>query len=387
MKQKYIVVAFFAAPLFVQADTNIYGVLNAALEHDSITGGASNTGLHDNVSIIGLRGSERLFGPVSTIWQIESRVILGGTDSTRLASTNLGGRQTFIGLDAKEYGKIRMGYLWSQLVEQQLSINQWQSDPEVFNYHSAEQNTGANALLIQNAGHPVKNAIRYDSPSVAGFDGSVMYGFGENKSTSISSASDTIGLNANYAYSNLSLHYTMQRERNPIGGYTVDSNGNITNFYQSGNAKPATVHYFELDYTTEYLFVGLGYERATGYDWADYYSGDAATNANTSVAGTYYSPAAQNLKTRQAAFSIAYTVGPFTPKFSYGKGFNQQKNGVTLADTGYSQFVIGTSYALSKQTTAEISYGRLTLGKNSTSAVNGQTTTLSTIGLGLMHSF
>jgi predicted porin len=84
--------------------------------------------------------------------------------------------------------------------------------------------------------------------------------------------------------------------------------------------------------------------------------------------------------------SVGYTIGAFTPKASYAKGWNEKANGSTVADSGYRQYVFGVDYALSKRTTAGLSYGNAQYGAGTAEAA-GTKTTFKTLSFNLAHSF
>jgi predicted porin len=364
MNKKLIAVALAALPVAAMADVTLYGTLNGGLEHDTATNQASNSGVHDYTSIVGFKGNEDLGNGLKTVWQVENRVNIGGNSGS---STAFGSRQTFVGLDGGNLGKVRMGYLNSALKDAQ-TLDQWNYDGEIA---AGGASTGVNGLaILTNTGNRLKNAIRYDSASFAGFDANLEYGFGENKNKAgnIQDASDVIGLGLNYTISDFAFHYAYQKEKNT-------GNMSTNTVVQTGNAKSASINYFGADYSANNLYLGLAYQAMTGYDWADYFASSTAV--------------ASNLKTRQLAATVAYTIGAFTPKASYVKGWDQKNGNTTLDNTGYKQYVLGVSYALSKRTTAEFNYGHVTVGKNSTLSTAGSTSdnTISTVALSMAHSF
>ncbi|MBV8047391.1 MAG: porin [Paludibacterium sp.] len=397
MNKKLIAIALASLPVAAMADVTIYGTMNAGVEHDTVTGGASNNGVHDYTSVIGFKGTEELGNGLKTIWQVENRIVLGGnTSTTGTNSSNFGSRQTFVGLDGGNLGTIRLGQINSSLKDL-YAVDQWQYDAEMNNYRGAVNNTGANGLAVfTNQANRLKNAVRYDSATFYGFSGNVAYGFGENKNQNngVSKASDIGTLGLNYAFENFSFHYAYQKEFNPIGGVSgatdAGSQNATTSAQSSDNPHTAHINYFEAAYNGNNLYVGVAYQEATGYDWTDGFSGDSASFTNSNGIGHTYAgstPAALNLKTRQAALSAAYSIGAFTPKATYAKGWDQKIGDNTLSDTGYDQYILGVDYNLSKRTTAELAYGHLKFKKNATAAVNGQDTTLNSFAVSLQHNF
>lgn len=382
MNKKLIAVALAALPVAAMADVTLYGSLNAGLEHDTVTNGPSSNGVHDYTSIIGFKGNEDLGNGLKAVWQVESRVVIGGNSNTSGSSTGFGTRQSFVGLDAGNLGEVRIGKLNSSLKDL-YAVDQWQYDGEMVNA-TGVSNTGANGLSIMtNPSNRLNNAVRYDSATFYGFSANLVYGFGENKTNSynttrtftpdggttltettthdaVTKASDIATIGLNYSISDFGFHYAYQKEFNPAG-------------QAISSPKTAHINFFEADYNANNLFVGLAYQDMLGYDWAD---------AFATAAG-----AQNDLKSRQAALSVAYTIGAFTPKFTYAKGWDQKANGSTLDNTGYDQYVLGVDYALSKRTVAELAYGHIKAKKNSSLAVDGVDTTYSTLALSVMHNF
>lgn len=365
MNKKLIAVALAALPVAAMADVTLYGSLNAGVEHDTVTNGQSNNGVHDYTSIIGFKGNEDLGNGLKALWQVENRVVIGGNANTNNTSTGFGGRQSFVGLDAGNLGQVRIGRINSSLKDL-YAVDQWQYDGEITNATAAggvQGNTGVNGLAVMtNPAQRLPNAIRYDSATFYGFSGNAVYSFGENKSnvSNVTKASDIASLGLNYSIADFGFHYAYQKEFNPAFGGAAQT---------GSNPQSAHINLFEVDYNANNLFVGAAYQDSNGYNWADGYA---------STAG---------LKARQLALSVAYTIGAFTPKFTYAKGWNQKQGDTTLNDTGYDQYILGVDYALSKRTTAELAYGHLKFKKGATTAVNNQDTTLSTLGLSVMHNF
>ncbi len=357
MNKKLIAVALAALPVAAMADVTLYGTLNGGLQNDKVTNQVSQNRVEDYTSLIGFKGGEDLGNGLKAIWQIESRVHIGG-DRTDTVGT----RQTFVGLEGG-FGKVRLGYVNNQLNDLGL-IDPWA-------YGSTVGKQGANGLgTFTNSGDRLKNAVRYDSPTISGFDGSIAYGFGENKKTNVK-ASDILGLGLNWSNDMFGAHYAYQKEYN-AGAQTNDVR------------RSASIHRVELTYTANDLFVGFGYNKATGYDWQDDFSGDT-------VAGS----AQRKLVSKQAAFTVGYTVGALTPRFSYAKGWDQHDNLVGKIDnSGYTQYIVGVDYSLSKRTSTGLSYGNAKYGKGSSVAVgyagnaaNAVDTSVKTLGVHLTHNF
>jgi predicted porin len=296
-------------------------------------------------------------------------------------------RQTFVGLDGGNLGVVRIGYV-NNFLNDQYSVDQWQYNNDIYD---AANPSGANGLAVfSNSGDRIKNAIRYDSASFFGFQGGVEYGFGENNTKNPAAAGDSakassiLGAGLNYTWNNVSGHYAYQKELNP----NQPNGADLADVTLTGtNGHSASKNLFEVDYSDGTLFVSGAYQTATGYTWTDDFAGDGV---EASFGGNN-NPVGSQLKTRQAALSAAYTIGAFTPQISLAKGWDAKTGDTTIDNSGYKQWVVGVNYALSKRTTAGLSYGQLKFDQNSDFAQyygsGNQDVTLKTVGLSLATSF
>jgi predicted porin len=388
MNAKLIALTLAALPAPALADVTLYGELKVGMGRNTITNGATSNGVQDNISLLGVKGSEIIKPGLKALWQIESRVHI---DSDNSADT-LASRESFFGLDGGKLGMIRIGYLDNALNDL-YRVDQWQYAANVSKSTgsgNSVQNTGVNGLAVfTNPGSTMKNALRYDSASFYGFSGNLGYSFGENNnsgSPAIKRASDILSFGVNYAHGPYFVGYGFQQEANPLAGQNYLTTPDATAAVQTGgNIERARIHYAELGYQDEKLFLGLGYQLAQGYDWTDTLSGDSKSNFGS--ASTPLSAAQAKLKTRQAALSAAYTLGAYTPKISYAKGWDQSANGERQMNSGYRQFVVGVDYQLSKRTRSGLSYGRMSMDANARTAVMQGKTTLATTAMTVSHRF
>jgi predicted porin len=388
MKLHLITLALTTLPVAALADVSLYGTLQSTLGRHAQSSMPGNNMLGDTGSRVGIKGMEYLSDGQKVIWQVESRVHLDGAHE----KDTFGSRETFVGLEDKDLGKLRIGYINSALKDM-YTVDQWKYAGHIKkNIDNGEQhlNSGVNGLaVLSNHSKRLKNAIRYDTPSAGGFDGSIAYGFGGNKTResgneSVTHASDIVSLGLNYRHGAGFISYGFDREVNP-NGLKKDADGKFKASAQTGSSiRPATIHYVEAGYKDDVYFFGVAFQQANGYDWTDGLSGDSKSNFGSG--STPLSPAQVELKTRQAALSAAYTTGAYKPKISFAKGWDQRVAGKRLEHSGYHQVVAGVDYRHSKRTISGLSYGRLTFDRNAHAAVDQRSTTLSTLALMLNHS-
>ncbi|KZE31629.1 porin [Crenobacter luteus] len=329
MNKKLIALAIATLPAAALADVTLYGRLAAGVEHDSVKTvdgqKLSQNNVEDYLSWIGFKGQEDLGNGLKALWQVESQVSLDGTNPEGSSVGRFASRDSFVGL-AGDFGKIRLGKLTN-------------AQRDMFDLDVWNNSNGANALDIfkRTAARP-NNAVRYDSPDFAGFSASVLWGSGENKNTSANNKSSDV-VNVGLTYRNAGFFVQ----------YGHDQRKNVADTNTKGKADT-----LEAGYAANGLLVSVGLQRTTGYDWDEY----AYYNETT---GFTFNP---GLKSKEAALTVAYSIGAITPKLSLAKGWDQKLDGQKLADTDYSQWIVGADYALSKRTKLTLAHGQLRFGDN-----------------------
>ena len=172
MKKKLVAVAVagvLGAPLAAHAQTanvTLYGRLNIDLE--VVKGGQPNdtnptvTRLSSNSSRFGIRGTESLGGGLNAIFQIESS-INGDTNSG-----NLGGRDTFVGLQGS-WGTFKMGHFLMPYDDMHPIFGNVPTYTSSILSTASLWSQGFAAKADGGFDARLGNSLRYDSPSFAGF--------------------------------------------------------------------------------------------------------------------------------------------------------------------------------------------------------------------------
>lgn len=170
-------------PAFAQGSVSIYGVLDVGTAYNSNIGGASRKKVETRhePSYWGMRGQEDLGGGLTAIFLMEQSVAV----DTGVA--NGFSRQAFVGLKSNSYGTITIGRQYDTIVDL-VAV-----DPPRFN-----SVTGVHVgNYDRTAGVYVNNVIKYRSPSIDGFNTSLMYSLRED-GTSTTNTGKSIGASLNY---------------------------------------------------------------------------------------------------------------------------------------------------------------------------------------------
>jgi predicted porin len=383
MKSTQAMLLLATLPLGAQAEVVLYGEIQGALGRHSRSVSSANNSVQDTGSHIGFKGSEDLASGRKALWQVESRIHLDGSAA---AKSGFASRESFLGLQDPAFGTIHLGHL-NSAVKNLHSLDQWKY---AGNMRGGEDSQGVNGLvLFSNQKKTLRHALRYDAPPLAGLSSSLAYAFGAGHGTDSADekdhqASSIVSLGLKYQKGPGFISYGYEREARPDGLAMIS--GKLKRAAQSGGSvHAASIHYVETGYKDEQLLLGVGFQRAQGYDWSDRLSGSSKSNYGTDDAPL--SAAQARLITRQIALSSAYTMGAFTPKLSIAKGWNQSRAGGSMASSGYRQVIAGVDYRLSKRTVSGLSSGHLWLERNAHSALNQQAATFGSLQLNLAHKF
>lgn len=354
--KKLLCCALLAVPTAAMADVTVYGLLKGGLDYKKTKRNGeqngSTTNVRDYISRIGFRGEENLGNGLKAIWQVEQSVSLTGNTNTGWSN-----RETFIGLKG-DLGTVRMGTLRSYF-----DSDMRNSDPR--DYDSVGDWAGG--LKMYNR-HTIRfgSSIRYDSPKISGFEGSLQYvasdsenneTAGHNEAGNRDKAKYVLGLK--YTHAALYAKYAL----------IYDNNG-----YQDGDqVKAAQIHRIETGYHDGTAFLGLGYEYGKGV--ASY--GDDTQFADKKWTGE------RAVTSHQVVLTGAYKMGQFTPTLSYAHGFKEKHTGTgeKLNDSQYDQVVVSGTYDLSKRTAALMSAGWIKFGERD------DRTQQTALTLGMRHLF
>ncbi|ACO74019.1 Probable outer membrane porin [Laribacter hongkongensis HLHK9] len=373
--KKIIAVAIAALPMAAMADVQIYGQLEASVEAGNTFGYGdvfnTNTRVDDTGSKIGFKGTEDLGNGLKAIWQVEQKLSIDGTDVN--GDNTWATRDTFVGLQG-DWGKVRLGKLSTFQNDSMERFDPWTYGAGVngMSYTSANTMDGR-----------VNNAVRYDTPNLNGFKAAVLYGTDEVRTA------DANGDRRNSSVWNLGASYD-------YAGYFVSAG--YTHQGDANQAGDKSANYWRLEggYEANNLLVALAYGQSKTYANSAFGSGlvaPAGIGFESIPVGAVATVGANDaMKAKELALTVAYTIGNFTPRFSYARIFDirvqDYATGATndYANNSIDQFVLGVDYALSKRTMAYASYGYVNHDATFKKGADTESSE-NTFALGLVHKF
>jgi len=352
MKKSLIALAVLGAiagAAQAQSSVTIYGIVDTGIVYTSkavtATGGTGskfsvNSGVIQG-SRLGFKGVEDLGGGLKALFQLEAGFnndtgALNGQDK---GATNLFRRKSVVGLGGN-FGSVLLGRQTDILDD----VSQWTS---IQDFGGVTGSVGHNLDRLE--GTRTNNSIRYNTPDLSGFTGSLIYGFGE--AAGQTSNGQSFGLGGQYANGPLGLFAAYyQSKLGTIGGTNASDTSILgnTSFAGHGAAGDTALKTFSLG--------------------ASYQAGPARLYGNWSRVKQPLAYAS----TPTATGSIptgSFTVGSFNNTkadiFELGVNYavtaplhllaSVQYNKLTFADAGsakgkLTQINLGTDYFLSKRT-------------------------------------
>ncbi len=311
MNKKLVALAVagaFALPMAAQAQTanvTMYGRLNVDME---IVSGTQANGsnphvfrVSSNSSRWGVRGTESLGGGLNAIFQIESSIngdAGGGT---------LAGRETFVGLQGS-WGTFKMGNFLAPYDDIHPIFG---NAPTLTTSILSTAALWAQGPLAKTAGGfdaRLGNSIRYDSPNMSGFTGSVQYSTQEGAPVSNAGV-----LSAGLYYNNGPIQIGTAYEMNEdVRGANLDDHSwSIAAGYNFGFIRPSVV-YETTKYDTptgdlkrDMWGVGLTVPMGPG-TWYAFY-GHAADGKGGAADGTRIGGLAKGADTSSDQWELSYT--------------------------------------------------------------------------------
>jgi predicted porin len=168
----------------------IYGTAASALEMVSVTAGPTavlsslninQTRLMDQTSKLGFKVKHDLSPDLAGIVQIESRFRLGNSGSTTDDTSEIGSRNSFVGISSKSVGTVRLGRY-----DNAYKLSTKQQAADIYNsLNDASGDVGSKQILTRLGGRQ-GDLVAYESPNLAGLTVLASYNFGKDQTNSIS---------------------------------------------------------------------------------------------------------------------------------------------------------------------------------------------------------
>ena len=430
MQKKIIAlaVAGLSTAAFAQTNVTIYGVADVSAQGTNMTAGTARNysatsgkaatggafGMKSNSSLIGFKGTEDLGNGNKALFQIETDVVLTGTNTSQTVNSGSFGnsglqglRDSYVGLNSK-YGTVLGGFLSTPYRSSLTSFDVFPGatgDGRIETLMSRTRfgtGTGANTGYIQAASSARATAIAYAMPTLYGFNGSIAY-TGSNTdgmTNTTSTAISTTGANNVALQSALSLNLGWEGYGVGIKGAFQQAKTNQT--FTSGTASLNSPLSGYTSYLVGVQYTGLpGLKAGVVYNRNSVGQNAAAGTVYTAVAapGTGYNTTnwttdANKGSNNQIWVGASYRFGNNEPRVSYASTSNTNFNGGSAQD-GAKQWNLGWGYYLSKRTQV---YGLVSQIHNNANGVynfasantnlnptGGQT--LTTYGAGLRTNF
>jgi len=341
-----LIASALAAPLVAHADVTLYGQINMAVESTQVSDApakvaAANNGTKgrvvDGTSKIGFKGNEDLGNGLKAIWQVESAIRgaeQGGVDNSGNTAV-FATRNTFIGLASNDFGTFQMGNYdtaYKRLTDVGLNV-----------LKDTSADTHNSASIFSRGETRLKNSVHYTSPTWAGFQAGVSYGFDETRNVgsvdNFRQNNDRWSLAANYKIAGLQLGAGWDRLGSKASA-TVKTLDN-TQYYKFAAS-------YKFDFGT---MIGAGYEQRR----------DSLANGSTARQSDWL-------------FAASQDFGAASIKAGYGRLGQQTLAGKTVGGTEAKQWLAGVTYDLSKRTQTYFYATKITNGTGQNVNFNADTT-------------
>ena len=187
--------ALACASLGALADTTIYGKINLSLEHVAARGAGNGQDIlpmqrvTSNLSYLGFKGEEDLGGGLNAVWQVEQDI---NPDNCSGSCGGFANRNSFVGLKGS-WGRAiagRYDMYWTSHIAGMDSriINAGLAGSILsvfgtFGGYNPTPGTSKRGTAALMGGRAV-NVLRYDTPNLDGWTGSLSYATGETRGAS-----------------------------------------------------------------------------------------------------------------------------------------------------------------------------------------------------------
>ncbi|VWB58371.1 porin [Burkholderia pseudomultivorans] len=230
MKKRFAAVCFAVLPVssaIAQSNITIYGLIDAGVTYVSNEGGHAVAKFDDGILVPNLfviQGTEDLGGGTKAIFKLEDQFQLG---SGATMQPGIFGRNAYVGLDDARFGKLTLGnvyeFMFTSLTEAKntpglLSGGLYSVAAGPFQNLGIPQNPTGWFSWARTNGMPINNAVKYQSPQIAGFSVGALYSFGGVAGSFGSNSGISFGLNYDRGPFGFGAAYTEQKYPGAVNG-------------------------------------------------------------------------------------------------------------------------------------------------------------------------
>jgi predicted porin len=329
MKKSLIALAALstiAGSVAAQSSVTVYGLVDVNVTSGKTTATDNSTAFGEsglNTSIFGLKGTEDLGGGLKAEFQLESRLnpttgatgttgAQGAASETTVPAAITFNREAWVGLSSGSLGSIRIGRT------------------DVTTAQAVDSKVGQAGNLsdaVSNVGADVASAVRYTTPTFAGFTAQVGY---SNASSTVSSTSVTApnGLPTETQDNRIVSGY-LQYEAGNFGAYAGQTSKQITQTYEQ----------------TETAY-GVKYNFGVATVGAYYSTRDAATSALRGTEGKF----------NQTIVSVSAPVAALGSNVSAHGVYFKNENDVANRSGDVDGYKLALVKGFSKRTQGYVAY-------------------------------
>lgn len=389
------VLSAIATTAQAQSSATIYGTVDTGVAYSNKVYSPANDEELVRLSIIpgitqgsymGFKGVEDLGNGLKTFFELEtgfsSNANRNHPQQKNDSSDNVFRQKSVIGLESN-FGSVSLG-LQSGVID---DLNQSVSSPI---------GLPADHTLDLSRSLQSKNSIRYNTPDISGFTGSLTYNFGEM--SGLTETGKAFGIGGKYADGPLGLYaaYYQAKKTNTPGPAPKDYEG-VTRHTAPGTSG---------DIGLKVLSVGAGYHAGPAYLYSSWsflrqpYALSFSTNddpnvfhTSTSTPKAYHVGSDDNSKSTILKIGVDYSVNKLPLHLladaSYKRGTYLCEDAINPAHL--AQVTLGTDYSLSKRTHLytfiSYSYAHEEFNTGALDNANTQNPRQTSIAIGVRHKF
>ncbi|WP_302074396.1 porin [Burkholderia glumae] len=337
----------FACHANAQSSVTLTGMIDGGVSYVSNAGGSHAVKFDDGIAVPNLLrflGKEDLGGGLHVVFDLTNQFQLGS--GSLMPGGSLFTRTAFVGLDDDRLGRLTLGNQYDFLID---SLFFGRNDGAMYAQGIYDFRNGPFAkLALPNnptgafdwdgmaGSRPIKNSVKYASPSFGGFSAGAMYGFGGVAGSFGSDSAMSFGLNYVHGAFGANAAYT-QTKTSVAGVQDSVRNWGLGTHYSFGPV------------TATALYTAVRNELNGAAVWQAELGGSWLMAPEWALSGTYMymkgNQVVDNNHAHQLSTMLTYFLSKRTSVYVAGiyqrtnQGANAQINDVMVASSSPSQFI------------------------------------------------